>query len=167
MRVISAWLGYAVASKWNNGIPGNGRVRLNLLLSLLHCTEDDREPAALMGIKHVMGLAIVGVITTENQGEALVKTDNEVVAHGNRKANILAEGANCVHNPLVVCKYRGWDKGAIAILVGLTNMLKCHMWLVGIARANFMKDGSTDLRPSKLSDLALNFQANLECIGIC
>jgi hypothetical protein len=45
-------------------------------------------------------------------------------------------------------------------------MLKCSMGLVGIAGANFMKDGSTDLWPSKLSDLAFNFDANLECVSI-
>ncbi len=110
-----------------------------------------------MGSNHVVGLTIVGVF----------KTINEVVAHKNRKANVLAEGVNCVHNPLVVSKDRGGDKGAIAVLVGLKNMLECHMWLVGIAGANFMIDGSTDLRPSELSDLVLNFQANLKCVCIC
>jgi hypothetical protein len=119
-----------------------------------------------MGSKHVVGLTVVRVITTENGGEALVKTINEVVAYGNRKRNVLAEGANCAHNPLVVCKDRGGDEGAIAILVGLTNMLKCCMGLVRIAGANFMKDGSTDLWPSKLSDLAFNLQADLKCVGI-
>jgi hypothetical protein len=100
-----------------------------------------------MGSKHVMGLTLVGVVTSENGGEALVKTINEVVAHGNRKVNVHAEGANCIHNPLVVCKDRGGDKSTIAILVGLTNMLKCSMGLVGIAGANFMEDGSTDFWP--------------------
>jgi hypothetical protein len=96
----------------------------------------------------------------------LVKTINEVVAHGNRKTNIPAEGANCIHNPLVVCKDRGGDEGAVAIFVGLTNMLKHCMWLVRIAGASFMKNGSTNLWPSKLSNLALNFQAELKWIGI-
>jgi hypothetical protein len=76
-------------------------------------------------------------------------------------------GADCVHNPLVVSKDRCDYEGAIAVLVDLTNMLQCRMWLVGLAGANFMKDGSTDLQPSELSDLVLNFQANLKCIGIC
>jgi hypothetical protein len=119
-----------------------------------------------MGSKHVMGLTIVGVIAMENQGEALVKTTNKVVAHENREANVHAEGADCIHNSLVVSKDRGGDKGAIDVLVCLTNILECHMWLVGIAGENFMKEGSTDLWPSKLSDLVLNFQANLECVGI-
>jgi hypothetical protein len=97
----------------------------------------------------------------------VVKTVNQVAAHGNRKANIFAEGANCIHNPLAVCKDRGDGKGTIAILVGLTNMLKYHMWLVRIAGANFVKDVGTNLPPSKLSNLALNFQVNLKCVGIC
>ncbi len=120
-----------------------------------------------MGSKHVVGLTVVGVVMTGNGGEAMVKTINEVVAHGNRKANILAEWANWVHNPLVVCKDRGGDKGTGTILVGLMNMLKCHMGLLGIAGANFMKNGSTDLWPSKLSDLAFNFEADLKCVSIC
>jgi hypothetical protein len=120
-----------------------------------------------MGSKHVVGLTIVGVVTTENGGEALVKTVHEVVAHRNRKASVFAEGVNYIHNSLVVHKDRGGDKGTITILVGLTNMLKCSMGLVGIAGANLMKDGSTDLRPSKLLDLAFNFEANLKCVSIC
>ena len=89
-----------------------------------------------MGSKHVVGLTVVRVITTENGGEALVKTINEVVAHGNRKANVLSEGVNCIHTPLVVCKDRGGDEGAVTILVGLTNMLKCRTELVRKAGAN-------------------------------
>ncbi len=87
----------------------------------------------------------------------MVKTVNQAVAHGNRKANLFAAGGNCIHNPLVVCTDRGGDKSAITILVGLTNMLKRRMWLVRIARENFVKDGGTNLRPSQLSNLALNF----------
>jgi hypothetical protein len=121
-----------------------------------------------MGSKHVMGLTAVWVIAMENRDEALVKTVNQVVAHGNRKANVFAEGSNCIHNPMVVCKDRGGDKGGChCYLVGLTNMLKCRMWLVRIAGANFVKDGGTNLQPSKLSNLALKFQAHLKCINIC
>ncbi len=120
-----------------------------------------------MGSKHVVGLTVVGVVTTENGGEALVKTVNEVVANRNGKANILAEGANCVHYPLLVRKNRGGNKGTITILVGLTNMLKCCMGLVGVARADFTKDRSTDLWPCKLSDHAFNLKANLKCISVC
>jgi hypothetical protein len=87
-----------------------------------------------------MGLTVVGVVTTKYGDDALVKIVNEVVAHGNKKANVLAEGANCIHNPLVVRKDRGGDKGTITILVGLTKMLKCSMGLVVIAGANFMED---------------------------
>ncbi len=97
----------------------------------------------------------------------MVKTLNQVVAHGNNKADAFTEVANCIHNPLVVCKDRDGDKGAVAILVGLTNMLEHRMRLVRIAGANFMKDGGTNLWPSKLSNLALNFQADLKGIGIC
>jgi hypothetical protein len=129
--------------------------------------EDDREPVALMRSKHVTGLTVVGVVMTENGGEALVKTINEVVAHGNRKANVLAEGAICIHNPLVVHKDRGGDKGNVAIIVCLTNMLKCSMGLVGIAGANFMEDGSTEFWSSKMADHAFNLEADLECVSIC
>ncbi len=110
--------------------------------------EDDREPTALMGSKHVVGLTVVGVVTMENGGKALVKTINKVVAHGNRKANVLAEEAKCIHNPLVLHKDRGGDKGTIAILVGLMNMLQCSLGFVGIAGANIMEDRSTDFWPS-------------------
>jgi hypothetical protein len=113
----------------------------------MHSTEDDWQPAALMGYKNVLGLTVVGIVMIGNGDEALVKTINEVVAHGNRKANVLAERANCIYNPLVVYKDRGGDKGTVTILVGLRNMLKCSMGLVGIAGANFMEDGSTDFWP--------------------
>jgi hypothetical protein len=145
----------------------NGHVILNLLFSQLHSTENDREPAALMGSKQVMGLTIVWVVTTENGGEALVKTVNEVVANGNGEANAFAERVNCIHYPLLVRKDRGGDKGTISILVGLANMLKGSMGLVGVARADFMKGGSADLRPSKLSDLLFDLKANLKCVSIC
>jgi hypothetical protein len=119
-----------------------------------------------MGSKYVVGLTVVGVVTTENGGEALVKTVNEVVSHRNRKANVLAEGASCIHCPLVVRKDKGGDKGTITILVGLTNMLKCSMGLIGIAGAGFMEDRSTDFRPSELLDLAFNLKVDLECISV-
>ena len=128
--------------------------------------EDDREPTALMGSKHVVGLTVVGVVTMENGGKALVKTINKVVAHGNRKANVLAEEAKCIHNPLVLHKDRGGDKGTITILVGLTNLLKYSMGLAQVARADFMKDRSADLWPSKLSDLLFNLKADLECVSV-
>jgi hypothetical protein len=149
-------------------IPGNRYVCLNLLFGQLYSAKDDREPAALMGSKHVIWLTILGVATMENGGEALVKTINEVVAHGNRKANILAEGENCVGDPfvLVVRKDRGGDKGTITILVGLTNLLKYSMGLAQVARADFMKDRSADLWPSKLSDLLFNLKADLECVSV-
>jgi hypothetical protein len=81
-----------------------------------------------MRSKHFVGLTIVEVVTMENGGEALVKIVNEIVAHRNRNANILAEGKNCIHNPLLVRKDGVDDMGTITILVGLTNMLKCAAW---------------------------------------
>jgi hypothetical protein len=37
-------------------------------------------------------------------------------------------------------------------------MFKCSMELVEVAGADLMKDGSADLRPSKLSDLPFNLK---------
>jgi hypothetical protein len=151
-----------------NGISGDGRVCLKLLFSQLHSAKNNWEPTVLMGSKHVVGLTVAGVVTMENGGEALVnKTVNEVVTNGNGEANVHAEGVNCIHNPLVVHKDRGGDKGTVTILVGLPNMLKCSMRLVGVAGADFMKDGSADLQPSKLLDLLFNLEANLECVSVC
>jgi hypothetical protein len=75
-----------------NGFPDDECVHLILLLREMHSAEDDREPAALMGSKQSMGLTVVGVVTKENGGEALVKTVNELVANRNRKANVLLKG---------------------------------------------------------------------------
>ncbi len=64
--------------------------------------------------------------------------------------------------PLVVRKDRDGYKGTVTFLVGLTNMFKCSMGLVGVAGADLMKDGRTDLQPSKLLDLPFNLKGNLK-----
>ncbi len=150
-----------------DGIPGNGSVHLNLLLSQLHGAKNNRKLTALMGSEHVVGLTIVWVVQMENEGEALIKPIDEIVANRNWEANVLAERANCVHGSLVVQKDRGSYEGTITIFVSLMNKFKCGMGLVGVAGADLMKDGGAVIWPSKLLDLPFNLKADLKCISVC
>jgi hypothetical protein len=86
---------------------------------------------------------------------------NKGIAHALWECLLASKGVHCTHHALVVGKHRDASLVPISIHITLLDMVKGGLQLVGVAVADFSKDGCANLVPGQLQDLAIYLNADV------
>ena len=83
---------------------------------------------------------MVNIVAAEDGREVIVQTVNQCITYALGEPGFAREWTNCVHHPLIISKHRDTDIVAICIDVGLLDVLKRCLRLVGVARTQLVEN---------------------------
>jgi hypothetical protein len=119
----------------------------HLVFGCLHHGEILVEAVVLKGSREVVQHGMVGVILAKDALEVVRHPINKGVAHTLWEHLVASKGVYCTHHALVVGGHQDANLVSISICITLLDVVQGGLQLIGVAVADFSKDGCTNLVP--------------------